>query len=32
VGIQWPVPAGETPQLSAKDREGLNWSEAPRFS
>ena len=32
VGIRWPVPAGETPQLSAKDREGLNWSEAPRFS
>ena len=32
VGVQWPLPAGETPQLSAKDSAGLNWSEAPRFS
>ena len=32
VGVQWPLPAGATPQLSAKDRAGLNWSEAPRFS
>lgn len=31
VGIAWPVPAGETPQLSAKDAEGLSWDEAPRF-
>ena len=31
VGIEWPVPAGETPQLSGKDAEGLNWDDAPRF-
>jgi len=31
VGIEWPVPAGEKPQLSAKDAQGLSWTEAPRF-
>jgi dTDP-4-dehydrorhamnose 3,5-epimerase len=31
VGIEWPVPAGESPQLSAKDAEGLPWDECPRF-
>ena len=31
VGIKWPVPAGETPQLSAKDVQGLNWADAPKF-
>ncbi len=31
VGIEWPVPAGETPQLSAKDAEGLSWDEIPLF-
>jgi len=31
VGIQWPVPTGESPQLSAKDAEGLSWDETPRF-
>jgi dTDP-4-dehydrorhamnose 3,5-epimerase len=31
VDIEWPVPAGETPQLSAKDAEGLSWAEIPRF-
>jgi dTDP-4-dehydrorhamnose 3,5-epimerase len=31
VGIEWPVPAGETPLLSAKDANGLSWAEAPRF-
>ena len=31
VGIEWPVPAGETPQLSAKDGEGHNWESCPRF-
>ena len=29
VGIEWPIPAGEQPQLSGKDAEGLPWSEAP---
>jgi dTDP-4-dehydrorhamnose 3,5-epimerase len=31
VGIEWPVPAGEAPLLSAKDAQGLSWAEAPRF-
>ena len=31
VGIEWPVPAGETPQLSAKDAEGLSWDRIHRF-
>ncbi|MCB1705243.1 MAG: dTDP-4-dehydrorhamnose 3,5-epimerase [Halioglobus sp.] len=31
VGIEWPVPAGEAPQLSAKDAEGLDWDTCPRF-
>lgn len=31
VGIEWPVPARETPQLSAKDAEGLSWDACPRF-
>lgn len=31
VGIEWPVPAGETPQLSTKDAEGLGWDEVPLF-
>lgn len=31
VGIAWPVPAGETPQLSAKDAQGLSWDDCPRF-
>lgn len=29
VGIEWPVPAGESPQLSAKDSQGLPWAELP---
>ena len=29
VGIKWPVPAGEQPQLSGKDKEGLAFAEAP---
>ena len=29
VGIEWPVPEGETPQLSGKDVQGLAFSEAP---
>ncbi len=31
VGIEWPVPAGESPQLSAKDAQGQSWDEIPRF-
>ena len=32
VGIEWPIPAGETPRLSAKDAVGYSWAEAPKFS
>lgn len=31
VGIEWPVPPGEQPQLSAKDAQGLAWAEIPLF-
>ena len=31
VGIEWPLPAGEEPLLSGKDRRGLAWSEIPLF-
>jgi dTDP-4-dehydrorhamnose 3,5-epimerase len=31
VGIEWSVPEGEEPQLSAKDVEGLTWDETPLF-
>ena len=31
VGISWPVPAGEEPQLSAKDVEGKAWDDVPLF-
>ena len=29
VGIDWPIPPGESPQLSDKDAEGLAWADAP---
>ncbi|GAB3318890.1 dTDP-4-dehydrorhamnose 3,5-epimerase family protein [Haliea atlantica] len=29
VGIDWPIPPGESPQLSGKDAEGLAWADAP---
>ena len=29
VGIEWPMPEGEQPQLSGKDAEGLAWAEIP---
>ena len=29
VGIEWPLPPGEQPQLSGKDAQGLLWGEAP---
>ena len=31
VGIEWPVPAGEQPQLSDKDAAALAWNEIPLF-
>ena len=31
VGIEWPLPAGEAPQLSDKDANGLAWNEIPLF-
>ena len=31
VGIEWPIPAGELPQLSDKDAAGLAWNEIPLF-
>ncbi|NQX87144.1 MAG: dTDP-4-dehydrorhamnose 3,5-epimerase [Halioglobus sp.] len=31
VGIEWPVPAGEQPQLSEKDTKGLSMDEVPLF-
>mgnify|MGYP001818301677 FL=1 len=29
VGIEWPLAPGEVPQLSAKDQQGLAWTELP---
>jgi dTDP-4-dehydrorhamnose 3,5-epimerase len=31
VNVDWPIPDGELPQLSAKDAEGLAWGDAPLF-
>jgi len=31
VGIEWPLEAGGEPSLSAKDAEGYNWENAPKF-
>ncbi len=31
VGIEWPVPAGEEPLLSDKDKAGLSWGDVPLF-
>ncbi|MEE4144030.1 MAG: dTDP-4-dehydrorhamnose 3,5-epimerase [Halieaceae bacterium] len=31
VGIEWPIPDGESPQLSAKDAAGLAWDDVPLF-
>ena len=31
VGIDWPIPSGETPELSAKDKQGIPWAEMPKF-
>ena len=31
VGIQWPVSAGASPNLNAKDLAGLSWETTPKF-
>jgi dTDP-4-dehydrorhamnose 3,5-epimerase len=31
VAIQWPLPAGVSPNLNAKDSAGFSWDQAPKF-
>jgi dTDP-4-dehydrorhamnose 3,5-epimerase len=31
IGVQWPLPAGLTPNMNAKDLNGLAWDAAPKF-
>jgi dTDP-4-dehydrorhamnose 3,5-epimerase len=31
VDIQWPLPAGISPNMNAKDSAGLSWDSAPKF-
>lgn len=31
LNIDWPLPAGELPQLSQKDSQGLAWDDIPLF-
>jgi dTDP-4-dehydrorhamnose 3,5-epimerase len=31
IGVQWPLPAGITPNMNAKDQNGLAWDAAPKF-
>ena len=31
VGIEWPLPDGAEPTLSARDRRALRWAEVPYF-
>lgn len=31
VNIEWPLAAGVTPNLNAKDSAGLSWEQAPKF-
>ena len=31
VGVAWPLPTGEMPILSEKDKKGVPWSEIPLF-
>jgi dTDP-4-dehydrorhamnose 3,5-epimerase len=31
VNIEWPLAAGVTPNLNAKDSAGLSWEKAPKF-
>jgi dTDP-4-dehydrorhamnose 3,5-epimerase len=32
IGIAWPIEAGTEPQLSGKDKQGLTFRDAPKFS
>jgi len=31
VGVDWPTREGEAPQLSAKDRSGVQWQDCPLY-
>ncbi len=31
VAVQWPLPAGTSPNMNAKDQNGLAWDRAPKF-
>jgi dTDP-4-dehydrorhamnose 3,5-epimerase len=31
VDIKWPLPAGLSPNMNAKDIAGLSWDAAPKF-
>ena len=31
VGVDWPIPDNEAPQLSAKDRSGVQWQDCPLY-
>jgi dTDP-4-dehydrorhamnose 3,5-epimerase len=31
ISIEWPLAAGATPNLNAKDSAGLSWEQAPKF-
>jgi len=31
IGVAWPIPAGQTPVLSARDMQGLPFSQAQKF-
>jgi len=31
VGITWPIPPGDTPSLSERDRQGVAWQDLPLF-
>ena len=31
IAIQWPLPAGISPNMNAKDQAGLSWDLAPKF-
>ena len=31
VGIEWPIAEGEAPQLSTKDRSGIQWQDCPLY-
>ena len=31
IGIEWPLPEGISPNMNAKDADGLSWDVAPKF-